>query len=62
MGDTIQKPGGDAGVVRVHETNKAVAASVDSSANYCYDLDPLSSSGHAASLASGEGDRFTDRP
>ena len=35
MGDTIQKPSGDAGVVRVHETNKAVAASVDSSANYC---------------------------
>jgi len=36
MGDTIQKPGGDAGVVRVHGTNKAVAASVDSSASYCY--------------------------
>ena len=36
MGDTIQKPGGDAGVVRVHGTNKAVAASVDSSANYCF--------------------------
>ena len=36
MGDTIQKPGGDAGVVRVHGTTKAVAASVDSSANYCY--------------------------
>ena len=36
MGDTIQKPGGDAGVVRVHGTKKAVAASVDSSASYCY--------------------------
>tara|TARA_B100000287_G_scaffold162949_1_gene153711 strand:+ start:1776 stop:3968 length:2193 start_codon:yes stop_codon:yes gene_type:complete len=36
MGDTIQKPGGDAGVVRIHGTNKAVAASVDSSANYCF--------------------------
>ena len=36
MGDTIQKPGGDAGVVRVHGTNKAVAACVDSSANYCF--------------------------
>ena len=36
MGDTIQKPGGDAGVVRVHGTNKAVAASVDSSAIYCW--------------------------
>ncbi len=36
MGDTIQKPGGDAGVVRVHGTDKAVAASVDSSADYCW--------------------------
>ena len=36
MGDTIQKPGGDSGVVKVHGTNKAVAASVDSSAVYCY--------------------------
>ena len=36
MGDTIQKPGGDSGVVRIHKTNKAVATSVDSSATYCY--------------------------
>ena len=36
MGDTIQKPGGDSGVVKVHGTNKAVAASVDSSAVYCW--------------------------
>jgi len=36
MGDTIQKPGGDAGVVRVHGTNKAIAAAVDSSADYCF--------------------------
>ena len=36
MGDTIQKPGGDAGVVRVHGSSKAVAASVDSSATYCF--------------------------
>ena len=41
MGDTIQKPGGDAGVVRVHGSEKAVAASVDSSATYCY-AHPLS--------------------
>ena len=38
MGDTIQKPGGDAGVVRVHGTKKAVASSVDSSASYCLSL------------------------
>ncbi len=36
MGDTIQKPGGDAGVVRVHGTKKAIAATVDSSALYCF--------------------------
>jgi len=41
MGDTIQKPGGDAGVVRVHGTEKAIAASVDSSALYCH-AHPLS--------------------
>tara|TARA_B100000963_G_scaffold302788_1_gene275825 strand:+ start:3034 stop:5223 length:2190 start_codon:yes stop_codon:yes gene_type:complete len=36
MGDTIQKPGGNSGVIRVHGTNKAVAAAVDSSAVYCW--------------------------
>ena len=36
MGDTIQKPGGDSGVIRVHGTDKAVAATVDSSATYCW--------------------------
>ena len=36
MGDTIQKPGGDSGVVRVHGTDKAIAASIDSSAVYCW--------------------------
>ena len=41
MGDTIQKTGGDAGVVRVHGSTKAIAASVDSSAVYCW-AHPLS--------------------
>ena len=36
MGDTIQKPGTDSGVVRIHATNKAVATSIDSSAVYCH--------------------------
>ena len=36
MGDTIQKPGGNSGVVRIHGSTKAVAASVDSSALYCF--------------------------
>jgi len=35
MGDTIQKPGGDSAVVRIHGTNKAVSLTVDSSAHYC---------------------------
>ena len=34
MGDTIQKPGGDAAVVRIHGKNKAIGISVDSSSNY----------------------------
>ena len=35
MGDTIQKPGGDSAVVRVHGKNKGVAITVDSSTGYC---------------------------
>ena len=35
MCDTIQKSGGDSAVVRIHNKNKAIAISVDSSANYC---------------------------
>ena len=35
MCDTVQKSGGDSAVIRVHKKNKAIAISVDSSANYC---------------------------
>ncbi len=35
MCDTIQKSGGDAAVVRIHNKDKAIAISVDSSAEYC---------------------------
>ena len=35
MGDTVQKPGGDSAVIRIHGKNKGVAATVDSSAHYC---------------------------
>ncbi len=35
MGDTIQKPGGDSGIIRIHGKNKAVALTVDSSTDYC---------------------------
>lgn len=36
MGDTIQRPGGDAAVVRVHGTDKAIAISTDVTPRYCY--------------------------
>ena len=35
MGDSIQKPGGDSGVIRIHGKNKGVAITVDSSSHYC---------------------------
>ena len=40
MGDTVQKPGGDAAVIRIHEKNKGVSITIDSSANYCF-ADPI---------------------
>ena len=38
--DTLQKSGGDAAVVRVHGTDKALAISTDCSPRYCY-ADPV---------------------
>ena len=35
MCDTAQKSGSDAAVIRIHNKDKAIAVSVDSSANYC---------------------------
>ncbi len=35
MCDTLQKSGGDSAIVRIHNKDKAIAVSVDSSANYC---------------------------
>ena len=35
MGDTIGRPGGDAGIVRVHGTNKALAMTTDCTPRYC---------------------------
>ena len=35
MGDTVQRPGGDAAVIRVHGTDKALAATVDCTPRYC---------------------------
>mgnify|MGYP002630602853 CR=1 FL=1 len=36
MGDTVQRPGGDAGVVRVHGTNKGLAMTTDVTPRYCF--------------------------
>jgi phosphoribosylformylglycinamidine synthase subunit PurL len=35
MADTVQRPGGDAAVVRVHNTNKGLAITTDVSPRYC---------------------------
>jgi phosphoribosylformylglycinamidine synthase subunit PurL len=40
MGDTMVRPGSDAGVVRVHGTGKALALSCDVTPRYCY-ADPF---------------------
>jgi phosphoribosylformylglycinamidine synthase subunit PurL len=38
--DTVQRPGGDAAVVRVHDTRKALALSTDVTPRYCF-ADPF---------------------
>src|SRR3569832_822495 len=38
--DTVQRPGGDAAVVRVHGSKKALAITTDSTPRYCY-ADPV---------------------
>jgi len=35
MTDTVQKSGSDAAIIRIHKKEKAIAVTVDSSANYC---------------------------
>ena len=35
MTDTVQRSGGDAAIIRIHKKDKAIAVTVDSSANYC---------------------------
>ena len=40
MGDTVAGPGGDAALVRVHGTNKALAISTDVTPRYCF-ADPI---------------------
>ncbi len=35
MGDTVQRSGADAAIIKIHDKDKAIAITVDSSANYC---------------------------
>ena len=35
MGDTIERSGADAAIIKIHNKEKAIAVTVDSSANYC---------------------------
>ena len=40
MADTVERPGGDAAVVRVHDTKKALAITADCTPRYCF-ADPV---------------------
>ncbi len=40
MNDTLERPGGDAAVVRIHGTGKAIAVTSDCTPRYCY-ADPV---------------------
>ncbi|MEE2722004.1 MAG: phosphoribosylformylglycinamidine synthase subunit PurL [Pseudomonadota bacterium] len=40
MGDTVQRPGGDAAVVRIHSTDRALAITTDCTPRYCL-ADPV---------------------
>ncbi|WP_334129133.1 phosphoribosylformylglycinamidine synthase subunit PurL [Sneathiella sp.] len=50
MGDTLQRPGGDAAVVRVHGTKKALAITTDCTPRYCY-ADPETGGAQAVAEA-----------
>ena len=45
-GDTVQRPGGDAAVVRVHGTDKALAIATDCTPRYCF-ADPVAGGAQA---------------
>src|SRR5260370_21338890 len=46
MGATIQRPGGDAAVVRVRDTTKALALTTDCTPRYCF-ADPVAGGAQA---------------
>ncbi|MEE9140640.1 MAG: phosphoribosylformylglycinamidine synthase subunit PurL [Alphaproteobacteria bacterium] len=50
MTDTVQRPGGDAAVVRVHGTNKGLAVTTDCTPRYCF-ADPETGGAQAVAEA-----------
>ena len=57
MGDTVQRPGGDAAVVRVHGTDRSLAITTDCTPRYCI-ADPVEGGRQAVAeaLAKPDGD------
>ena len=53
MCDTVQKSGSDAAIIRIHNKDKAIAVSVDHSANYCI-LSPFSLAANKLFVKTGE--------
>ena len=50
MGDTVQRPGGDAAVVRIHGSNRGLALTTDCTPRYCL-ADPASGGRQAVAEA-----------
>ena len=57
MNNTIARPGGDAAVVRVNDTNKAIAMSVDCTPRYCLADPKVGGTSSSRSVAKYNGDR-----
>jgi phosphoribosylformylglycinamidine synthase subunit PurL len=51
MADTVQRPGGDAAVVRMHGTTKALAMTTDCTPRYCRPTPSGAAAGGRRSLA-----------
>ena len=61
MGDTVQRPGGDAAVVRVHGTNKGLAVTCDVTPRYVL-ADPVMGAKQAVVESLAQPDRGRRRP
>ncbi len=50
MGDTVQRPGGDAAVIRIHGSNRGLALTTDCTPRYCF-ADPVTGGRQAVAEA-----------